>query len=347
MKKLRGAIIGFGKVAAEAHLPGFRQAPGFEIVAAVDPSAKSREAAAAQGLRAYESFEAMRRTEEKIEFVDVAAPPRFHAATVNQALEVNLHVLCEKPLARNVVELTEIQRAVRRTLRTVFTVHNWKYAPILRRLRGLIAAGTVGDPTEVEWSVLRPNAPEGVTEEGATWRLDPELAGGGILMDHGWHAFYLIPFLLGREPRSITATLRNERSEPLPVEDTAECTIDFAGCLAKIRLTWAAAERRTAGTVCGPLGQIEIEDGALVLSVGGRPSDRMRFSPALSVSSYHPEWFPALLDDFRGEILHADQRGRNLAEAVRCSQMMTAAYASAGAPISLIATTEKDEWPST
>ncbi len=347
MKKFRGAIVGFGKVAAEAHLLGFRQAPGYEVVAAVDPSPQSREAASQAGLRAYKTFAAMIEAEEKLEFVDVAAPPRAHAPAVTEALEANFHVLCEKPLARNAAELAELQRVARRSGRSLFTVHNWKYAPLIRRLRGLVTAGTVGEPSEVEWTVLRPSAPEGVTADGATWRLDPELAGGGILMDHGWHAFYLMLFLLGREPLSITANLRNERPEALSVEDTADCTIDFGGCLARIHLSWAAAERRTGGLVRGPLGQIEIEDEMLIVSVANRPADRMRFSPALSASSYHPEWFPPLLEDFRGEILHADRRGRNLAEAARCSQLMTAAYASAGQPVSLIPATESQECPST
>ena len=31
------------------------------------------------------------------------------------------------------------------------------------------------------------------------WRKDPAVSGGGILVDHGWHNFYLMRRLLGDE----------------------------------------------------------------------------------------------------------------------------------------------------
>lgn len=335
MKKLRGAIVGFGNVAIEAHVPGFERAPGFEIVAIADPSPEQRAAATARlpAARTYETLEALATAEARLDFVDVATPPCFHAPIVTRALESGLHVLCEKPLALGAADLADLQRAARRTGRALFTVHNWKYAPLLRRLRGLIVAGTVGEPTEIEWTVLRPNPPQGAVAAEATWRLDRGLAGGGVLMDHGWHAFYLMLYLTAREPRSIAARLGHERG--LAVEDVADCVIDFGRCRAKIHLSWVAGERRTAGAVRGPSGTIEASDDAITVSVGGRLAQRVSFLPPLSASSYHPEWFPALLEDFRAEVLHADRRGRNLAEAVRCSEMMTAAYSSEGEPVEL------------
>jgi hypothetical protein len=95
--------------------------------------------------------------------------------------------------------------------------------------------------------------------------------------------------------------------------------------------------------VRGPLGQIEVDDEVLTVSVTGRSPDSMRFSPSLSASSYHPEWFAPMLEDFRGEILHADRRGRNLAEAARCSEMMTAGYASGGRSVPLSTLRESEE----
>ncbi|MGH7820287.1 MAG: Gfo/Idh/MocA family oxidoreductase, partial [Candidatus Binatia bacterium] len=81
MKKLRGAIVGFGNVAAEAHVPGFERAKGYEIVAAVDPVAQRRAEAKARlpEARMYETLEQLAAAEPKLEFLDIATPPRFHA----------------------------------------------------------------------------------------------------------------------------------------------------------------------------------------------------------------------------------------------------------------------------
>jgi predicted dehydrogenase len=338
VKKLRGAIVGFGRVAAEAHLPGFQATPGFEIAAVVEPSEAERARAlgALPGARAYGDLASALAAETKLDFVDVATPPRAHAPIVIEALERGLHVLCEKPLALDPDEVGEIRRVARRSGRTIFTVHNWKYAPLFRRLHGLLRAGAVGELVAIDWQVLRPNPPQGASDAG--WRLDREQAGGGILLDHGWHAFYLMQFLTGREPQSVIARIDSELG--FGVEDRAECEIDFGGPRARIELRWGAAERRTAGVVHGSLGDIAIEDDRLVVAATNRPREETRFSPPLSASSYHPEWFPALLEEFRSEIQHPDRRGRNLAEAVRVAALVAAAYRSDGRAVSLVERTE-------
>ena len=347
MRTLRGAIIGYGNVAAEAHVPGFRAAKGFALSAVVDPSEERRAAAAAALPEARVVADLAGLAGVKLDFVDVATPPAFHAENVIAALERGWHVLCEKPLAIDTPAVVEIADAARRTGKTVFTVHNWKYAPLFQRLRGLVARGAVGEVQEVEWRVLRPNPPAGATADGRTWRTERTVAGGGILADHGWHAFYLMLFLFGRAPRTVTGRVWNARPGELAVEDSAEATLDFESAVARLSFTWAAAERKTGGRVRGTAGTIEIADDALEVRVEGRDPQALRFSPSIAASSYHPEWFPPLLEDFRAEMLHLDRRGQNLAEAVRCAEMLAAAYASNGSPIELGAAGDADaeaEW---
>ena len=333
MKRLRGAIVGFGNVAVEAHLPGFTSAPGFAIEAVVDPSEARREAARAAlpGAAVCASLEELAASGPKVDFVDVATPPRHHAGLVVEALGRGWHVLCEKPLAADAAGLESVRHAAAGANRAVFTVHNWKYAPLFRRLHGLVTAGTVGEPDEIDWSILRPNPPSGATAGGEAWRLDRELAGGGIVMDHGWHAFYLMLYLTGQAPRTIEARLRRERG--LDVEDAADLTIVFGQARARVHLSWNASERKSFGVVRGPLGAIDVDDSTLTVRVEGREPESTRFAPPVSASSWHPEWFPPLLEDFRAEVLHPASRGRNLAEAAACAALTAAAYASQGAVV--------------
>jgi len=279
----------------------------------------------------YADLDAACAAETKLGFVDVATPPSAHAASVVAALDRGLHVLCEKPLAVGAAEVAEIRRAARRSGRSVFTVHNWKYAPLFRRLHGLLRAGVAGELASVEWQVLRPSPPRDAATAG--WRLDREQAGGGILMDHGWHAFYLLLYLTGRAPRSIVA--RTKSALAFGVEDRADLEIDLAGLPVTVELAWGAPERRTAGVVRGSLGEVRFEDDRVIVAATGREPEETRFSPPISASSYHPEWFPALLGDFRMEMEHLEARGRNLAEAVTVAEMMAAAYRSQGERVAL------------
>jgi predicted dehydrogenase len=325
----RGAIVGFGRVAAEAHVPALRRSPGFEIAAVVDLAAERRARAleALPGVRVYPELSLMAdEGVQRLDFVDVATPPRAHGDAVKRALEQGCHVLCEKPLALDLDEVRELSLAARRSGRVLFTVHNWKYAPLLRRLHGILRTGAVGEPREIDWEVLRPGPPRGAAAAG--WRVDRKQAGGGILMDHGWHAFYLMLFLTERDPKAIAARLTYDRG--FEVESAVDCEIDFQDLRARIRLRWGASGRRTTGVVRGTLGRVSIEDDRLVVAPSRGVGENIPFPPGLSASSYHPEWFPDLLDGFRSEIELPDHRGRNLAEAVRVAEMIEAAYRSEG-----------------
>ena len=95
----QGAVIGFGNVAAHGHLPQWRARTDFRIVAVADSDPQRR--ALAQelipGVRTYgETTTLLRR--ERLDFVDIATPPAFHAPAILAAAEAGVHVLCEKPM---------------------------------------------------------------------------------------------------------------------------------------------------------------------------------------------------------------------------------------------------------
>ncbi len=229
----KGAIVGCGAVASQAHVPAWRTAPAFRMVAAVDPISK---------------------------------PLTFTAAALQRIMAA--------ASAANVL---------------VFSVHNWKYAPIFQALKGLLTADVIGTPAAVELTTLR-TKPAGTTG----WRLDPQVAGGGILLDHGWHAFYLLLFLLEARPQTIAASVERRLFLSAGVEDTVTCDVTFPQAQARIHLTWAASQRRNLVVVRGERGEIHLDDARLVVRQQHAVQEIV-FPAALSAGSTHPDWCLTLL----------------------------------------------------
>lgn len=326
MSPRRTALLGFGHVAEHGHLPAWRLRRDFTIVAVAEP-ATARRAVAARLLpeaRLYDDALALL-AEEPVDVVDIAAPPALHAPLVIAAAQAGRHVLCEKPLTTTLADHRAVADAVRAAGVTLCTVHNWKHSEQYRELARLLAAGAVGRPTQLRLETIRTGRAVSV---GSEWRADAALAGGGILVDHGWHALYLLLGLAAQPPQRIRASVERRRSSADGVEDTATCEIEFPTVRGEIFLTWAGEARRTRWSVTGTAGSVELVDGHGALVRAGARRE-LRFARSLSAGSHHPDWFAAVIDDLAAEIAEPARRGRNLAEAERCATLMALAYESA------------------
>jgi predicted dehydrogenase len=335
---LRGAIVGLGNVAVHAHLPAWATRDDVAIVAVTDSRADRRDECVARlpAARWYDTLDGLL-AHPQIDFVDVCTPPSSHAGIVREALERGLHVLCEKPLVATPEDAAALARLADKNGRVLHTVHNWHHAPIVRRTAALLRDGAVGDVRHVTWQTLR-TRPAAIAEASAVnWRLDPAIAGGGVLTDHGWHVFYVVSRWIGQTPMRVSATLERRRHHALTVEDTATVRIDFADATAEILLTWAADERRNWAEIAGTSGRLELRDGTLLLQ---RPQGEQSWScpPPLSDGSQHADWFEGVVAEFVDEMAGRVSAAPNLSEAVRCVLLESAAREShrlGGRPVPL------------
>jgi xylose dehydrogenase (NAD/NADP) len=212
--------------------------------------------------------------------------------------------------------------------RIVHTVHNWHHAPIVRRTRELIAAGAVGEVTAVTWHTLRTRPAAGGGDEG-NWRLDPEVAGGGVLSDHGWHVFYIVQSWVGQAPVAVSASLETRRHRAHAVEDTASVQIAFPAAKADIFLTWAADTRRNWAEVSGTDGILQLHDDTIVGQSRSTGEERRWVCPPpLSDGSQHPDWFDAVAAEFVAAMAGGEIAAPNLTEAAWCASLESAARTS-------------------
>jgi predicted dehydrogenase len=326
---LRGAFIGFGNVAAKGHMPGWRARDDVTIVAATDAAASRRQAflASCPDGGWHTTVDGLL-SNERLDFVDICAPPGSHAALIERALDAGLHVLSEKPLVTRVEDAELLAAAAARAGRVLHTVHNWLQAPICRKVSALVDEGAIGAVRSARWRTLRTQPAIAVSAQGvANWRVDAEQAGGGVLYDHGWHALYCVTRWAG-VPVGVTATLETRRFHEQPLEDTADVVLDTAAGVTNIFLTWAADERSNAIEIDGEAGEIRVMGDAVVLE-SNSCEHRWLCPPSLSAGSHHPDWFGGVAADFVAATGGA--KSNNLDEAVLCARLIDAAQRSSAA----------------
>jgi predicted dehydrogenase len=317
---LRGAIIGFGEVAQHGHWPAYANSSKAKIVAVVDRTEQRRKAAREllPGVATFATMAELAAGAE-IDFVDICTPPALHGEPMLDALARGWNVLCEKPLLLDLVELEKARSLAKKAGRAIVPVHNWKYAPIVRRATDMLRSGAIGPLREVKIETLRIQDCAVADPDHPNWRRDPAIAGGGVLMDHGWHAIYLAHHWFGAEPTEVRASLH--RPTPREVEDEATLTLVFPDGQAKIFLTWRADVRRNTMHLLGERGEIAIDDDTLRAG-----SESIFFEGGLSAGSHHADWFAAMLPDVIASFRSPEAALRSFDEAALCLSVIRRAY---------------------
>lgn len=319
---LKGGIIGFGNIVVNGHLPGWIAREDVQITAVMDisTSRKKESARLLPDARFYTSAEEMLDSEE-LDFIDLATPPSAHASLIKKCLNKNLHVLCEKPLVLSSDDFKLVEQLAKKKDRVLFTVHNWRFSPMIKALQEIVRQGKIGKLENLSWEVFRTGPSVTVPVEGEkdsdNWRLNPEISGGGILIDHGWHAFYIIMELFGETPTHTKGTLENRKYKDLQIEDTALVSIFFPEGKAEAMFTWSAQERKNRVEIKGSHGDIVLENNTIVLT-SSEKKEKVNFSQSLSQGSHHPEWFESTAHEFLTEIGETDRKGENLNQAAAC-----------------------------
>ena len=158
-----------------------------------------------------------------------ATPPSSHAALTIAAAKAGKHILCQKPIALNAHEGQAMVEACAENNVALGVGYMMRYHGAHQKMKTLIQDGVIGRPVaaRVRYSVWSPPLPPGQeADEYGAWMHDPEVAGGGPMMDMGVHAIDLLIMMLGRitEVASFCDTLVHDYD----VEDTATCLFKFA-----------------------------------------------------------------------------------------------------------------------
>lgn len=176
-------IIGLGAI-GQRLIKQFTEHPEVEIVAVCDQmeSLVKETAAALEGAQAYTNYESLI-ANEKVEFVYVAVPPKYHHSIVMDVLKAKKHVLCEKPLANTLEEAKEMYEAAKEA--GVVHAMNFplNYGPAATKLSDLIAEKYIGKLRRLQLTMHFPQWPRGWQQNDWVGKREQ----GGFVLEVGVH----------------------------------------------------------------------------------------------------------------------------------------------------------------
>lgn len=206
------------------------------LVGAMDVNAAAARDAPAPG---YTSLE--RALDETTpDLVILATPPEVHAVQAKAALDRGIPVLCEKPLCETATEAAELARYARDRETLLLVGMNFRYLPVSRRLRRIVAEETFGSPMYSLFDYVRNR--DGRRSDLNSFPLQMDQP---MLYEQSVHHVDVMRYVLGREVVSVQARTWNPPTSVYRDDSCVAAFLEFEGGLIVNYLgTWTSGTNR-------------------------------------------------------------------------------------------------------
>ena len=145
MRPLRIAIIGFGKIAGDQHVPSIAGHERLELVATT-----SRQGKGAQGIPGFADHRELLREVSDLDAVAICTPPSVRYDIARDCLEAGLHCLLEKPPGVTLGEIEELACIAEGRQLTLFTTWHAQANPAVDAAAELLAGQRIAS-MEINW----------------------------------------------------------------------------------------------------------------------------------------------------------------------------------------------------
>ncbi|MEU7635021.1 Gfo/Idh/MocA family oxidoreductase [Streptomyces sp. NPDC039016] len=319
--KRRAAVIGLGHQALEDHLPGLLGSSRAELVAVCDsdPNILRHRQVSLQVpafTRAADLLDAVHP-----DFAIVAVPHHAGRAVIEECAGRGVHVLKEKPFATSPAEARELASVCQAGQVELMVTLQRRFNPIYISVAQFL--DQIGTPFLIDGRYTFH-----IDDPGAGWRGDAKQAGGGCIIDMGYHLIDLLLWYFGLPSRVIadfSATALPEVG--YDAEDTAVIQLGYDSDLygSVLLSRWAAPKSEklhvvgTRGSVLLTKGQVQRLDlGGTVVEELARP-----YAPA-SAATVQIDYFCRVLDGERPNTSGPEQHLAHAAFIASCYESKTA-----------------------
>lgn len=225
MKLISWGFIGCGEVAELKSGPAFNDVTGSHVEAVMSRTeARARSYAERHGVNKWYTDAQKLIDDPNVNAIYVATPPSSHATFAIMAMRAGKPVYVEKPLASNYEDCARINRISEDTGVPCFVAYYRRYLPYFQRVKEIINSGQIGQVAYVQVRFTTPPRPEDY-QENKSWRLIPDIAGGGYFYDLAAHQLDLLQDLFGVIVRA--HGYKTNRAHLYDAEDTVSASFSF------------------------------------------------------------------------------------------------------------------------
>ena len=189
--KLQVGIIGLGHQSLEDHIPAIKMSPDTELAGVVEIDDKKLKTFLSENkdVKGYKNLNRLFKN-HNLDFIVVAVPHYLHYEILKEAIGRKIHILKEKPFAVSLTQAKELNKLAQANNVQIMVTLQRRFNPIYSTFFQLI--DKIGIPffIEAKYTFFTDNPHEG-------WRGRKTLAGGGCLIDMGYHIIDLLMWYFG------------------------------------------------------------------------------------------------------------------------------------------------------
>jgi predicted dehydrogenase len=258
MKPIRVAIIGYGKIAEDQHVPSIKANPRFELVASSSRSG--------QGVgQKFTDWRELIRSVEGLEAVAITTPPGPRYEIARECIQAGLHCLLEKPPTAGLAEIADLDCLAQAKRVTLFTTwHAQHHSTVAAAARAL--AGKRIKSFQMRWH-------EDVRKwhPGQTWIWQP---GGFGVFDPGINGFSIATKIFpgGLFVKSADLAYPSDAQTAIAAEATFYSPQADGPLTASLDWRRSEGEEWTIAVETSDGTSVRLEDGGARLTVNGEAS---------------------------------------------------------------------------
>lgn len=259
-KKLRAGVVGLGHQSIEDHIPALRQCNDVDFISVADLDTVKLEKFKIENpsINTYTSHEQMFE-KGKLDFIILALPHHLHFEVTKSAIINKINVLKEKPFTTSLKEAKELKKLAEKNEVKISVTLQRRFNPIYTTFNQFF--DKIGDPFFFESKYTF------YTDEPHTgWRGQKKLAGGGCLIDMGYHLLDLLLWYFDLPDGVIAeSSCKAKESVVYDAEDTMALIFDYHSkkFFGSVLISRSIAPKQEYLNVFGTRGSIHLERGKI------------------------------------------------------------------------------------
>jgi predicted dehydrogenase len=257
MDKIKFAVIGQGHI-GKRHAEMVRRNPGCELVAVCDILSKDKLGLTDLKEKFYTSVDELLAAHPDVEVVNVCTPNGLHAGHALKALNANVNVVVEKPMALTKADCEKIIFSALHHDKTVFCVMQNRYSPPSVWLKDVVKKKIIGDIYMVQLNCYW-NRDERYYKPG-NWKGTQDLDGGTLFTQFS-HWIDIMYWVFG-DITNIQAKFADFNHQTTTAfEDSGFVSFDFVnggmGCINYSTAVWDK-NLESSLTIVGSKGSVKV-----------------------------------------------------------------------------------------